>query len=135
MDSKKTNQTTMKTLPKLKLQLEESQNMASQIRQQIAAIELKYRLPELKKKYEGRFWKYKKSRGVNTVSWLYSYCREVIDDDTANFDQFEMAEPHHGFKINDIDYFTICEIEISKREYLKAFKQFQLKVTELAKCN
>jgi hypothetical protein len=58
-----------------------------------------------------------------------------MDDNSAKFDQFEIAEPHHGFKINEADYLTICETEITRSEYLKVLKQFQLKVTELAKCN
>jgi hypothetical protein len=125
----------MKTLSKLKSELEANQKKTSEIREQIAAIELKTRLPGLREKYEGRFWKYRKSTGVNSVSWLYAYCREVIDECSGKFDQFEMADHLNGFRINEPDYFTICETEISKSDYLKALKQFQLKATELASCN
>jgi len=125
----------MKTLSKLKSELEASQKKASQIREQIAAIELKKQLPRLKKKYEGRYWKYRKSTGVNSVSLLYSYCREVMDECSGKFDQFEIAGHLNGFRINEPDYFTICETEITSSEYLKALKQFQLKATELARCD
>jgi len=125
----------MKNLSKLKVELEQNQKRVSQIREQILALELKKRLPALKKKYEGKFWKYRKSTGVNSISWVYSYCREVVDECTGNFDQFQMTDQHNGFKINEQEYFTICETAISKVEYLKALKQFQSKATELANCD
>jgi len=124
----------MKVLSKLKSELEKNQRMENQIRDQILNLVLKKKMPALKKKYEGRFWKYRKSTGYNSVSWIYSYCREVKDESNGSFDMFESTEHKNVFKINETEFLDICESEISKSEYLRELKKFQSKANELTNC-
>ena len=49
------------------------------VQNQIKKIQLGNILPELKSKYEGKFWKYENSTSENDKWWLYSHCLEVTD--------------------------------------------------------
>ena len=121
----------MSKIEKLQDELGLLQQKCRQIRDELSEINLKKELPKLKRKYEGKFWKYENSTGADEKWWLYSYCRKVEDERGGNFDQFEVKPYNCEFTINDHGYFHLCQIEITKEEYLEAVEQFRQNVDAL----
>jgi len=82
-------------------------------------------LPKLKKQYEGKFWKYKNSCRIDENWWLYSFCKECINDRQGLFDTFQTSVYQSEFKNNKEEYYHLCQEEISKEEYLSAYNDFK----------
>jgi len=80
-------------------------------------------LPELKKKYEGKYWKYDNCYNASDRWWLYSYCKEVKNTYSYSFVSFETTPNGSEFKINDGGS-HLCQIQITKAEYNRAAKSF-----------
>ncbi|GIV43959.1 MAG: hypothetical protein KatS3mg035_1082 [Bacteroidia bacterium] len=92
-------------------------------------------LPLLRKKYEGKYWKY--DNGVDHEHrWpLYSYCKKVIDLTQGLFDTFESTKTGYEyvniFKFNQKEFLNLCQKEITKKEYQKALEKFQKELNKL----
>jgi hypothetical protein len=119
-----------KTLKQLQAEHTEIINKSRELREKISALILQKELPKLRKKYEGKFWKYQNSCSGDQKWWLYSYCRKVEDEREAVFDTFESTPYTREFKSKDRGFFHLCEKEISKEEYLSELKNFQLLLGE-----
>jgi hypothetical protein len=115
----------IKTLKQLEAEFKKHCQVGRAMRENIDDIQLKKQLPKLKKKYEGKFWKYKNSSGSEDKWWLYSHCRKVVDERGGMFDSFETTTYQSNFKINNEDYYHLCEVEITKEEYQKALADFR----------
>lgn len=121
----------MKKLTELKTELKKVQNKYTKLRQAVEDVELKLELPNLKKKYEGKFYKYQNSTGTDKKWWLYSYCKKVLNQREAICDRFESSPYENEFRNNATEYFYTFEIEITRREYIKALSVFVSKCKEL----
>lgn len=89
-------------------------------------------LPGLRKKYEGKFFRYKNSYGQDESWPLYSYCQKVTGLRTATVHKFQSAPSGHEFSIKS-EFFHTFQTQISKAEWNKALKRFKAKVERLGK--
>lgn len=102
------------------------------VESELGKIKLEQELPKLKAQYEGKFWKFNNTCGGNYKPWwLYSYCQEVTNFNEGIFDSFEMSPFETSFKNGTIDYFHLCQTEITKTEYMNAMKRMFKKLNKL----
>ncbi|MCP4568732.1 MAG: hypothetical protein GY841_14230 [FCB group bacterium] len=100
------------------------------IRKQIEKIENKILFPALRKKYEGRFFKY--VNRAEDENWnYYSKCIKVIDEKQGIFNSFEITSEEHRFSLKHTCFFFICEKEISEKEYLDALNVFKKQLNSI----
>ncbi len=115
----------------LEQQLLEARKEVFRITKELAQIKTKQSLPKLKRKYEGRFWKFQNSYDSDRKWWLYSYCIEVINETTGLFHTFESEIDINVFNARIERSYNICQIEISQQEYLNALDAFRQKLSTL----
>ena len=113
-------------LKQLEKEVNEAQIKVNKLREQINKVEFETRLPDLKELYQDKYWKYKNLYGGGHKGWwLYSYCIKITSLNTATFNRFESNPVEHTFRIPDESIgFHLCQIEITKEEYMKALKKF-----------
>lgn len=126
MKKKKTKLDTLKTeFAKVKKKYHTLQN-------DIEEEEIKLELPNLKKQYEGKFWKYENSFGSDSDKWwYYSFCKKVINNREAIVDSFQITPYENEFNVNDKDYFHLFGVEITREEYIAALDEFISKCTSM----
>lgn len=100
----------------------------NQIRDRIEALEDIKALPGLRKKYEGRFFKYTNSTGSGSKWPLYTFCKKVTGRNTAFVDSFETTPYENKFKTDTEEYFHLFEKEVSQKEYDDALTDFYSRV-------
>lgn len=98
------------------------------LRDKVERVRTKEVLPSLKKKYEGRYFKYRNSSGGDNQWWLYSKCIKVISEREGIFNCFETSPYKNEFKVGSKEFFHLCGHPITKQQYHRALKSF------LAKC-
>lgn len=108
-----------KTLKDLEKELEKELKKVQEIKQKISELEKDIELPELKEKYEGKFFKYLNSYGdINQEWWIYVHCKEIKSDNEVIVSTFETEKYGSKFILDDIGFLTcFCEIEITEIEY------------------
>jgi hypothetical protein len=124
----------MKTTKQLQTERKKVFKQLQAIDDEIEKIELRAMLPNLRKKYEGKYWKYKNHTSDSCHWWLYSFCKKVNDDRRGIFDRFQMTKRNdceNDFRYDKEDYLHLCQIEITKEEYLKALNKMQLELMKL----
>ncbi len=98
------------------------------IRKKIHAEEDRIRLPKMKRKYEGKYFKF--DNGFNNEDrWAnYAYCRKVKDRNYGIFDSFESQhggnDNPHIFHVNQERTYGLCQTRITKGEYEQALWNF-----------
>lgn len=106
------------------------------VRDEIEEISNKIKLPVLRKKYEGKYFKYHNGTSNENCWPLYSHCKKVISVHFAIANQFETpTNSFHGFQfqINKETSYTLFETEITKEEYDKAAICFFIDCKQLLK--
>jgi lipoate-protein ligase A len=103
------------------------------MRDNIDQMESDIEPPQLKKKYEGKYFKYNNGYNAEDRWWLYSHCKVVkaVREYVSNrfeTDSYGKCEFAHDMK----EYGTTSfQIEISKREYNAALRKFKAKLNNL----
>jgi uncharacterized protein YihD (DUF1040 family) len=112
----------------LKEQLKELEDKARILRDKINEEEDRIAIPELKKKYEGKYFKYRNSYSCseNECDYWYVYYKVIKVVGHNNFRVARFQKTVH----NEIEIYTdhfasegVLEIKISKREYDRAFSK------------
>ena len=100
------------------------------LRNKVHALKLQRDMPILRKKYEGKCFKYENSDGNG--KWpIYSFCEKVIDDSMAKVHSFESGpNGHYEFKIGQT-FFFLFQTEIRKSAYNKALRRFKDNAAQL----
>ena len=102
------------------------------VQNEIERINLEKELPKVKAKYEGKFWKYANSCGIDYKPWeLYSHCKKVTSLHEAIFDSFEMTPFENKFHLDKEEYFHLCQTEITKTQYKNAMKRMFKKLNKM----
>lgn len=123
---------TIKQLEKKALSVRKELN---DINDQISSLKDQKELPALKKKYEGKFFKYMNSAGGDYGKWpIYVFCKEVVSRNEVRVNSFESA-PINGnqneFKIDHNVSTWMMETEITGNEYHTALVYFESKMLQL----
>lgn len=101
------------------------EKILQKFRNELFEIEIKEDLPKLKKKYEGKYFKYKNCySGGDPSWWLYSFCKEVKDKFTFIHDKFEVTPTDCQFQINVGGGEYLFQTQITKREYYREVNKF-----------
>jgi hypothetical protein len=103
------------------------------MRDNIDQMEADLQLPALKKKYEGKYFRYNNGYNAEDRWWLYSHCKEVkglhaFVSDRFEIDSYGKCEFAYNAKECGISSFAI---PITKREYYSALKKFKAKLNNL----
>lgn len=117
-------------------QLETQQAAALQkTRRQIEDRETEIRLPALRKKYEGKYFKYLNSSGPGRTWPVYVYCRCVtgLRSHMALMDTFQTAPHRCEFEQNKEEGEYLLQTQITKREWNRALRAFKVRVERLGK--
>lgn len=84
----------------------------------------KKELPGLKKKYEGKYFKYDNGYSAEERWLVYSYCSKVISRHEALCEKFEQnTQGEWRFETNAHEGFWLFKEEITEEEYDKASLQ------------
>ena len=108
----------------LRQQCSSKENQLRKLRWKIEEYEENKELPKLKKKYEGKYFKYNNGTTLTDRWWMYCHCKEVNNIHRFVFDTFETTPYQHEFKLNDEHGTHLCQIKITKKEYDAAAKKF-----------
>lgn len=91
-------------------------------------------MPELQKKYKGKYFKYNNGASRDRRWPLYSFCIDIKSDWEGIFQSFELAKTNNHeavFKTKHSSGFHLCQREITKQEYMNALKIFQKELKKL----
>lgn len=118
----------MPTLEELKEQLTTKEKERVQILNKIDKAERTELEPELKKRFEGKFFKYRNSYGSGGKWWLYAHCTAVkhpfIISNTFQICTYGNADFKVGDKSSMRHFQNDGYKQITKAEYKKAFTKF-----------
>ena len=123
----------METLKQLSAKRKKASKILAIIDCKIDDLKEKKLIPKLKKKYEGKYWKYNNGTSNEERWWLYSFCRTVVSDWRALTDSFEMTTANNDERVfihNKEQSFHLFQTEITKEEYMN---QLQIFLNELKK--
>ena len=124
-----------KELPKLHNLLKKTNKERSVLMDRITELERKEKLPDLKKKYEGSYFRFKNSYSCPESDkdrwWLYFYIYEVVDGKTFKGFSFQTDKygeiTIHSGEIN----VTTSSIETTKDEFYKAYHKMLETATKM----
>lgn len=123
----------MGELEKLKDDLMKVTSKRNRLSEKIQDIEDSKVIPELKIKYEGKFWKYRNSYSSDNQWWLYSYCKKVNGVNSANFQTFQTDS--YGkveFETKTDTGLSLCQQEITKIEFNTALRKIKRKLADIS---
>ena len=122
----------MSEIESLEKEVNAKQDQLRKMRNRLDVMKLKRDMPGLRKKYEGRYFKYENGNGNG--HWpIFSYCEKVIDGSMAKVHSFETSRNgKYEFTIGDT-FFFLFQVEIRKSVYDKALKRFKANVVRLGK--
>lgn len=112
------------TLTSLQKKLKKSEKEVDKLREEIEEKRLVRGLPSLKKKYEGKYFKYLNSYGNGTSWWLYIYCHEVVGLNEMLVTRFQVTPNECEFKIYSHEFEFLLQQQITKEEYDSAAENF-----------
>ncbi len=124
----------MKTLKSLKSELAKEQKKVFILRNKIENIEEAKKLPELKKKLEGKFFKYMNSASGEEKWPIYVFVKEVVKSGYFIGDSFETSpinDNMNEFRVDQNHNDFLCQIEITPMEYHDAMIDFESKVLQI----
>ncbi len=121
----------MENLQKLELELQEINQKRSKLIDDIQNLKNQSLLPDLKTKYEGKYFKFENNDGSGNNWWIYSICKEVLSENTVLLSSFEENEYESKFDIDYEKFLYLCEIEITKEEYDTALDNFRINFDKL----
>ena len=123
----------METLESLEKQAGKKADELAEIKDKIEALETKQELPALKKKYEGKYFKYRNTYGGSCKDWwLYHFVIEVSDSCYAKVISWEETTRQHiKIQKKDMCSLNILGEEITAEEYEQALNKFRIEILAL----
>jgi len=106
-----------------------------QIKNKIETIETNKILPELKKKYEGKYFKFKNSYGSDTEeSWfIYQRVEKVNDADICHITSIQDDKKGRiEFEIDKYYHVNMLQVPITKKEFTDNYKKALNKIKSIA---
>lgn len=100
----------------------------------ISKLETEISLPDIKKRYEGKYFKYRNSYGPRSKGWwLYSFVIEVMGPDNFIVDSFETDEKGEAVFQHKKSEFSehLFQQSIHKSVYNAALKKFKEALNKL----
>lgn len=97
------------------------------VRHAIEDIQTETELPKLRKKYEGKHFKYDNGSSNTERWWLYVHVKKVLDG-TGNFEAFHFQTTSDGRMIAQLEDSCgeyLAQKAITKKEYNVAWKKFK----------
>jgi len=125
------NKEQKQNLLKLETGYSKLENKLRAIRHKIEDVKNKELLPDLKKKFEGKYWKYDNGSGREQRWWLYSFCKEVKGVYSYTFISFETTPYGNEFKIDESVGNHLCQKRITKAEYDREARKFLRKANKI----
>lgn len=96
------------------------------VRNDIEDIQLNTELPKLKKKYEGKYFKYDNGTSHTERWWLYVHVKKVLNGN-GNMDAFHFQTTNDGRLIAQRESYAgdfLAQKAITKKEYDAAWAKF-----------
>lgn len=110
----------MPTIKQLERAIDKNYKDRSLLLDKLDNLKLKKLLPGLKKKYEGKYFKYNNGYSKKNRWWVYSYCREVVSEHEAIVDSFEfIPNDEWRFKVRSSEGLHLFQQEITFKEFDK----------------
>lgn len=106
---------------------------------EIEKIKAAKEIPVFKKKYEGKYFKYRNCYGGSNDDerwWVYSFCEKVVDTDHYIGWKFEKETMNGEIKISrskDWGGYFLLEIEITKEEFMVEWRKISANIKFIAK--
>lgn len=129
----------MKGLTQLKAERKKARKKWEDLDRQVEYLTRKKGIPSLRKKYEGKYFKFDNGTSDYNRWWLYVFCRKVKSDMYGMFDEFQVTHGvvgrdriQHEFVHNQENSLCICAHEITKEEYLSELKKFKAPLEKLS---
>lgn len=111
-------------LQQLRQAAEKKKSECRKLENRISDLEEKEELPKVKKKYEGKYFKYQNRYNSEAYWWKYYHVLEVQSVNMAIVNTFESPTDHYQFRLKDTVYLNILANQITKREYDREAKRF-----------
>lgn len=102
------------------------------LRNKLEAQKLAEKLPELRKRFEDKYFRYKNSSGPDRKWPVYSFCEKVTGLNDAIIHSFETAPDSCRFTI-DHGFHFLFQKQIPKSEWSSALRRFKAQVERLGK--
>lgn len=115
----------------LRQKLVSKEKEARKLRWAFEEAENKKLLPGLKKKYEGKYFKYDNGYNSNDRWWLYVHCKGVKSVNKFVVNNFQTTPHSFEFKLNENSYEHLCQVPITRAEYTRQLKKFLQKASTL----
>ncbi len=113
----------------LEQETERANSIYRALRNRLDKLNDKEQLPILKKKYEGKYFKYKDSFGTNEYWWAYFKCIKVNGIYNYRANAFQSIPGKNEFEINrHLSGPIMFQTEITRNEYKRALKKFKSKL-------
>lgn len=119
-------------LEKLEKELASVYQQRDDIQEKIGKVKSDKELPGLKKKYEGKYFRY--NNGYNSTDrwWIYVHVRKVVARGHFEISRFETTTDGKSEFSTQTEYSTsIMESPITKHQYLAALKHFRERLNKL----
>lgn len=120
-------------LEKIRVRIKSAEDVLRRLRNTEYSISQVEELPILKRKYEGKYFKYHNGFNSNEKWWMYLFVKKVNSTTEIVCDKFEENTRECEFKLNDITSERILGVKITKREYNAALRKFLNKANRLKK--
>lgn len=121
----------METLKQLEKKLRVVDIERAALRDMIEELKDAEALPELRKTYEGKYFKYNNGTSPKERWFIYVYCVKIVDRKSALVNLFESSPYENKFKHNVEEYLHLFETEIPEKEYRSQLKKFESKLKRL----
>jgi hypothetical protein len=112
----------MKTIDQLKQEADDLRAKVRKIHETIDKIMSDEALPDLKKKYEGKYFKYRNSCSGDPKWWLYSKCEKVVFRNLFEGFWFQIDYAGRVEIKNNVFEFHFQK-EITKKEFMTAYNK------------
>lgn len=132
------NKPVLKTTPEKELQqlkpiLNKLNKQRVAVSDRIDELETQLALPDLKKKYKGKYFRYKNSYSSDKWWWLFIYISDVLTERVFVASSFQITvDGKCEFRVGEKMYYeSMLENKITKSEYTAALKRFKAKLNQL----
>lgn len=120
-----------KTLTELKAEYKKKREIVLALDRRIERLENEQKIPELKKKYEGKYFVYNNSCSPQQQWPMYVHCIRVVDFNFCICSTFETAPDSCAFTVNKRMHYHNCQRQISKKVYDAALRKFKRQLEKI----
>lgn len=120
-------------IPKLRTIIKKKSDELSVYRERLEQAEFKKLFPELKKKYEGKYFVYDNGYSYKDRWKMYVFCHEVTSTSSGIITSFQIiTDCKNDFQVKNTVPLSLCQKEISKKRYDTELNKFLKLVSRLS---